>query len=218
MKRLNRNVRFASGLGTLIGRLLGGLSHRPAGPEEACDGSTHGVSAPFARKADFDAPVFAHYADGHMDEPHRAAGAYGPLPELARSQQGSPPFAEADDASSFNDSPMTPPAPLGETPGGHPLYRTRGEAMNAALSWLVQRGFKTGAFHSHRMSQRFLNGRIDGLRSADRIGYRIEHDERHGAHINTYAGREKACFCFRGNAAEVEAVRRMLFGPAPPRR
>ncbi|WP_433552548.1 hypothetical protein ACQP08_03195 [Micromonospora zamorensis] len=64
------------------------------------------------------------------------------------------------------------------------------QAMNKALAWLEERGFKAervtlGKFYD-------IEGKPVGMQTADRkTGFRIEFDERSGAHINVWSGKEK---------------------------
>ncbi|WFE50479.1 hypothetical protein [Micromonospora sp. WMMD1155] len=74
------------------------------------------------------------------------------------------------------------------------------QAMNKALAWLEERGFKAerqtiGKFYD-------IEGKPIGMQTADRkTGFRIEFDERNGAHINVWSGKEKGPH-FNFNATE----------------
>lgn len=68
--------------------------------------------------------------------------------------------------------------------------KTYEQARNEALSWLEQRGFKSenqtfGKFGYTK------NEPIGRQTNDGKVGFRIEHDSRSGAHINVWAGKEK---------------------------
>jgi hypothetical protein len=83
-------------------------------------------------------------------------------------------------------------------------YRYEG-ARNAALKWLRERGFRAerptiGKFGSGE-------GKRIGMQTATgRSGFRVEHDSRHGAHINVWSHKEKATFLFTGDADYVDSI------------
>jgi hypothetical protein len=83
------------------------------------------------------------------------------------------------------------------------------DAMTDALNWLGARGFNSSTAKAYKSKfSDVLNGMKDG-----KAGYRIEFDQRSGAHINVFAGKEIGPhFKFGGNAADVAAVLRQLFG------
>jgi hypothetical protein len=83
------------------------------------------------------------------------------------------------------------------------------DAMTDALNWLGTRGFNSSTAKAYKSKfSDALNGMKDG-----KAGYRIEFDQRSGAHINVFAGKEIGPhFKFGGNAADVAAVLRQLFG------
>jgi RHS repeat-associated protein len=83
------------------------------------------------------------------------------------------------------------------------------QARNAALEWLQGRGFKAeqatlGKFGANA-------GTPIGMKSADgKSGFRIEFDERHGAHINVWSGKQKHTFTFDGNQSMVDRLVRQF--------
>ena len=85
-------------------------------------------------------------------------------------------------------------------------FRDFSQARNAALDWLSQRGFKAeiptmGKFGGNA-------GFPVGMRTADgKTGFRVEFDERSGAHINVFNGKEKGPhFTFDGNQDLVDQL------------
>ncbi|MGH0346508.1 RHS repeat-associated core domain-containing protein [Sinorhizobium meliloti] len=89
-------------------------------------------------------------------------------------------------------------------------YNEYEQARNAALEWLEHRGFKAeaptvGKFGGNK-------GKPIGMQTADRrVGFRVEYDQRHGAHINTYAGKEKNTFTFKGGSSLVDRIVRQFW-------
>jgi hypothetical protein len=79
------------------------------------------------------------------------------------------------------------------------------QALNKALAWLEQRGFKAekptiGKFGS-------IQGKPVGMQTADgKTGFRIEFDDRSGAHINVFSGKEKGPH-FQFDATEVTVTK-----------
>lgn len=79
---------------------------------------------------------------------------------------------------------------LGFAKKGKGKGKTYEQARNGALSWLKQRGFKSekrtygkfGYTKKRPIGRQTKNGKV---------GFRVEHDKRHGAHINVWAGKEK---------------------------
>jgi len=79
-------------------------------------------------------------------------------------------------------------------------------ARNSAINWLTERGFKAeketiGKFGSNK-------GNPIGMQSNDgKIGFRVEFDERSGAHINVWSGKEKGPhFQFSGDQSTVDKI------------
>lgn len=64
------------------------------------------------------------------------------------------------------------------------------KAMNAALKWLEERGFKAQIPNIIKFGDRA--GYPNGMKTFDgKIGFRVEYDESFGAHINVWNGKEK---------------------------
>jgi hypothetical protein len=83
------------------------------------------------------------------------------------------------------------------------------DSMRDAIRWLNARGFDSSQAIPYASK---FSDRLNGLKMGN-IGYRIEHDLRSGAHINVFAGREIGPhFTFSGNANDVNAILRQLFG------
>jgi len=84
-------------------------------------------------------------------------------------------------------------------------------ALNKAMVWLEERGFKAeqqtlGKFGPNA-------GKPIGMQTADgKIGFRVEYDARNGGHINVWSGKEKGPhYTFGGNQSSVDRIVR-LFG------
>lgn len=79
------------------------------------------------------------------------------------------------------------------------------QARNAAVSWLGNHNFKAekvtvGKFGGNA-------GSPIGMQSMDgKSGFRVEFDERHGAHINVWAGKQKETFTFKGDQSAVDRL------------
>lgn len=92
------------------------------------------------------------------------------------------------------------------------------QARNKALKWLEERGFKAervniGKFGSTR-------GKPVGMTTADgKTGFRIEYDERSGAHINVFSGKDKGEH-FLSDASEsiVTKLQKLFDLPSKPQR
>lgn len=97
----------------------------------------------------------------------------------------------------------------GETPvlvhnsGGEPVTDDFNQARNQALEWLSSRGFKAEKVTLGKFGT--IKGKPIGMQTADgKVGFRIEFDDRHGAHINVWAGKEKGPhYQFQGKEATV---------------
>jgi hypothetical protein len=64
------------------------------------------------------------------------------------------------------------------------------QAMSKALAWLGQRGFSAEKPTLGRFGT--IKGQPIGMQTADgKTGFRVEFDERSGAHINVWSGKEK---------------------------
>lgn len=61
---------------------------------------------------------------------------------------------------------------------------------NGALDWLLKRGFRTEKVTFGKFGD--IKGKPIGMQTSDgKVGFRIEFDERSGAHINTWVGKKK---------------------------
>nr|WP_262417910.1 hypothetical protein [Pantoea dispersa] len=88
------------------------------------------------------------------------------------------------------------------------------QARNKALNWHEERGFKaekvnTGKFGSTR-------GKPVGMTTADgKTGFRIEYDERSGAHINVFSDKEKGeDYLFEATESSVKRLQRLFYLPS----
>lgn len=73
------------------------------------------------------------------------------------------------------------------------------------LQWLESRGFKAEQATVGKFGDNA--GKPIGMKSADgKSGFRVEFDERHGAHINVWSGKQKDTFTFEGNQSMVDKV------------
>jgi hypothetical protein len=86
------------------------------------------------------------------------------------------------------------------------------QARNAALAWLEERGFKAEIPVYNRFPTSERGTRIIGWQTADgKVGYRVEWDERSGAHINVKARKEQGPhFMFPGDSDLVDRITRRL--------
>lgn len=87
---------------------------------------------------------------------------------------------------------MSPPM-IGGPAKSIRAYKDWNKARNAAIAWLEKRGFRA----QQKVLGKFGNikGKPIGMKTLDsKIGFRVEHDARHGAHINAWAGKEKITF------------------------
>ena len=93
---------------------------------------------------------------------------------------------------------------LGGLRGGS-AFKDFNQARNAALQWLEGRGFKAEQATLGRFGAN--TGRPIGMKSADgKSGFRVEFDERHGAHINVWSGKKKETFTFQGKQSTVDEI------------
>ncbi|CAI1505500.1 Cell wall-associated polypeptide CWBP200 [Serratia marcescens] len=90
------------------------------------------------------------------------------------------------------------------------------QARNKALKWLEERGFKaekvnTGKFGATR-------GQPVGMTTLDgKTGFRIEYDERSGAHINVFSGKDKGeHFLFDAKESTVTKLQELFDFPSKP--
>ena len=90
-----------------------------------------------------------------------------------------------------------------------PQYKTYEQARNAALGWLGERGFKAEKRNLAKQGKQKFNG----MTNADgTLGFRIEYDHRHGAHINVFDHSQKgtggkATFTFGGGRTFVDVLK-----------
>ncbi|MEU6278961.1 RHS repeat-associated core domain-containing protein [Streptomyces sp. NPDC047028] len=73
---------------------------------------------------------------------------------------------------------------------GEPVTDDFNQARNQALDWLSSRGFKADKVTLGKFGT--IKGKPIGMQTANgKVGFRIEFDDRSGAHINVWAGKEK---------------------------
>ena len=96
-------------------------------------------------------------------------------------------------------------------PGPYVLVRYQegddyNQAMNKALKWLEERGFKAEKPTIGKFGD--TKGKPIGYRTADgKTGFRVEFDQRNGAHINVFSGKEKGPhFTFKGSPRTVRKI------------
>jgi hypothetical protein len=68
------------------------------------------------------------------------------------------------------------------------------QARNAAMDWLERRGFRAELPRLGKF----------GPSKGKPVG--MQYDERHGAHINVFSGKEKGIFTFEGNQSMVDQI------------
>jgi RHS repeat-associated protein len=93
-----------------------------------------------------------------------------------------------------------------ENKRGKPDYEFFEGARNAALKWLEDRGFKA----EKKNPDRFEKGKFYGMTTADgKVGFRVEYDRNHGAHINVFDHRKgnEATFTFGGGRSIVDRIK-----------
>ncbi|WP_177327408.1 RHS repeat-associated core domain-containing protein, partial [Pseudomonas sp. BRG-100] len=92
-----------------------------------------------------------------------------------------------------------------ETPkvGSSTHSATYEQALNKALEWLLENDFRAEKPKLGKFGER--KGQPIGMQTADaRTGYRIEYDERHGAHINVWTHRKNGPhYTFEGTSKTV---------------
>ena len=115
----------------------------------------------------------------------------------------------------YAPNPLSWIDPLGLKCGSTSSYE---QARNKALKWLEERGFKAervniGKFGSTR-------GKPVGMTTADgKTGFRIEYDERSGAHINVFSGKDKGeHFLFDASESVVTKLQKLFDLPSKPQR
>lgn len=89
--------------------------------------------------------------------------------------------------------------------GAGTAFKDFNQARNGAVQWLEGRGFKAEQATLGKFGDNA--GKPIGMKSADgRSGFRVEFDDRHGAHINVWSGRQKDTFTFEGNQSMVDQI------------
>jgi hypothetical protein len=90
-----------------------------------------------------------------------------------------------------------------------PEYGNLEQARNAALSWLEKRGFKVEKLNPAKFGNHKFNG-MTNIEST--LGYRVEYDNKHGAHINVFDKSKKgfggkSTFTFGGSKSLVDTIK-----------
>ncbi|WP_309598804.1 RHS repeat-associated core domain-containing protein, partial [Yersinia similis] len=93
-------------------------------------------------------------------------------------------------------------------PWGLATYTSYEQARNAALKWLQDRGFKAETENLGRFGD--IKGKPVGMQTGNgKVGFRVEFDERSGAHINTWSGKEKGPhFQFEASEKTVKKIQK----------
>jgi hypothetical protein len=88
---------------------------------------------------------------------------------------------------------------------GDPAFLDYNQALNAAMQWLSDRGFKAEAQNIGKFAYK---GVPNGMMTANgKIGFRVEFDPNVGAHINAWAGKEKSPhFLFNASKKTVDNI------------
>ncbi|MEI8592575.1 RHS domain-containing protein, partial [Xenorhabdus bovienii] len=92
------------------------------------------------------------------------------------------------------------------------------KARNKALEWLEERGFKAEKVNTGKFGS--TKNQPVGMTTADgKTGFRIEFDERSGAHINVFSGKDKGDhFLFDATEKTVTKLQKIFNHPSKPRR
>ncbi|WP_421694497.1 hypothetical protein [Aestuariivirga sp.] len=78
-------------------------------------------------------------------------------------------------------------------------------ALSETIKWLEGRGSNAEQATIGKFGENA--GRPIGMKSASgKSGFRVEFDERHGAHINAWSGKEKQTFSFEGSQSMVNQI------------
>ncbi|MGJ5176511.1 RHS repeat-associated core domain-containing protein [Bradyrhizobium oligotrophicum] len=95
-----------------------------------------------------------------------------------------------------------------------PAFKDFNQARNGALRWLEQRGF---AAERQTIGKFGDNARkpIGMMTENGKSGFRVEFDQRHGAHINAWSGKEKETFTFEGSQTMVDRIVRQFVKERP---
>lgn len=90
------------------------------------------------------------------------------------------------------------------------------QARNKALTWLEERGFKAERVNTGKFGS--TKGQPVGMTTADgKTGFRIEFDDRSGAHINVFSGKDKGDhFFFDASESTVTKLQNLFNLPSKP--
>ncbi|MFP1853859.1 RHS repeat-associated core domain-containing protein, partial [Lonsdalea quercina] len=90
------------------------------------------------------------------------------------------------------------------------------QARNKALKWLEDRGFKAEKVNTGKFGS--TKGKPVGMTTIDgKTGFRIEYDERSGAHINVFSGKDKGeHFLFDAPESTVTKLQDLFNLPSKP--
>ncbi|WP_350307607.1 RHS repeat domain-containing protein, partial [Photorhabdus viridis] len=90
------------------------------------------------------------------------------------------------------------------------------QARNKALNWLTDRKFKAEKVNTGKFGS--TKNQPVGMTTADgKTGFRIEYDERSGAHINVFSGKEKGeHFLFDATEKTVTKLQKLFDLPSKP--
>jgi RHS repeat-associated protein len=85
-----------------------------------------------------------------------------------------------------------------------------GKARNEALEWLTEKGFSAEKVNIGKLGD--TKGRGIGMTTKDgSIGFRVEYDEKNGAHINVFAGKEKGPhYTFKASPETVKELQKLF--------
>ncbi|MBK4246824.1 hypothetical protein JJP68_24600, partial [Enterobacter hormaechei] len=90
------------------------------------------------------------------------------------------------------------------------------QARNKALKWLEERGFKAEKVNTGKFGS--TKGQPVGMTTIDgKTGSRVEYDERSGAHINVFSGKDKGeHFMFDAPESVVTKIQYLFNLPSKP--
>ena len=90
------------------------------------------------------------------------------------------------------------------------------QARNKALKWLEERGFKAEKVNTGKFGS--TKGQPVGMTTIDgKTGFRVEYDERSGAHINVFSGKDKGeHFMFDAPESVVTKIQDLFNLPSKP--
>jgi RHS repeat-associated protein len=89
--------------------------------------------------------------------------------------------------------------------GAGTAFKDFNQARNGAVQWLEGHGFKAEQATLGKFGDNA--GKPVGMKSADgKSGFRVEFDDRHGAHINVWSGKQKETFTFEGGQSMVDKI------------